>query len=56
MCLKESEYQRGHISYGTKNLSELEPFTDYDCIGHIKDNNGTVYNTSRVPVQIDCGM
>ncbi|CAB1454871.1 unnamed protein product [Pleuronectes platessa] len=38
----------------TKNLSELEPFTDYKCIGLIKDNDVTVYNTTEVEVRIDC--
>ncbi|XP_053288628.1 receptor-type tyrosine-protein phosphatase C isoform X2 [Pleuronectes platessa] len=41
----------------TKNLSELEPFMDYECIGLIKDtNNVTVYNTTEVDVRIDCDL
>ncbi|XP_060933938.1 receptor-type tyrosine-protein phosphatase C-like isoform X2 [Limanda limanda] len=39
-----------------KNLSELEPFTDYRCSGQIKDKNGTVYNTTEVKVRIDCDL
>ncbi|XP_056234151.1 uncharacterized protein LOC130170662 [Seriola aureovittata] len=35
--------------------SELEPFTDYSCIGQIKDNNVTIKNTTAVDVRIDCG-
>ncbi|XP_053285749.1 receptor-type tyrosine-protein phosphatase C isoform X4 [Pleuronectes platessa] len=38
------------------NLSELEPFTDYSCTGHIKDKNGTEYNTAEVDVRIDCDL
>ncbi|XP_056233640.1 receptor-type tyrosine-protein phosphatase C-like [Seriola aureovittata] len=34
--------------------SELEPFTDYSCIGQIKDNNVTIKNTTAVDVRIDC--
>uniref|UniRef100_A0A3B4WEX0 Receptor-type tyrosine-protein phosphatase C n=1 Tax=Seriola lalandi dorsalis TaxID=1841481 RepID=A0A3B4WEX0_SERLL len=36
--------------------SELEPFTDYSCIGQIKDNDVTIKNTTAVDVRIDCGM
>ncbi|XP_047198836.1 receptor-type tyrosine-protein phosphatase C isoform X2 [Hippoglossus stenolepis] len=39
-----------------KKPSELEPFTDYSCIGHIKDNNVNVYNTTQVNVWIDCDL
>ncbi|XP_040895639.1 receptor-type tyrosine-protein phosphatase C-like isoform X2 [Toxotes jaculatrix] len=37
-----------------KNLSELEPFTDYICTGQIKDNNVTIGNTAAVDFRIDC--
>ncbi|GLD49821.1 receptor-type tyrosine-protein phosphatase C-like protein [Lates japonicus] len=30
----------------SKKLSELEPFTDYNCTGQIKDNDGTVIKTT----------
>ncbi|XP_053288758.1 uncharacterized protein LOC128449543 isoform X2 [Pleuronectes platessa] len=41
----------------TKNLSELEPFMDYECIGLIKDtNNVNVYDTTEVKVRIDCDL
>ncbi|KAM8746277.1 uncharacterized protein AB9X84_017201 [Acanthopagrus schlegelii] len=40
-----------------KELSELEPFTDYSCIGHIKDmNNDTIINTTDIPVRINCDL
>ncbi|XP_034439592.1 receptor-type tyrosine-protein phosphatase C [Hippoglossus hippoglossus] len=39
-----------------KKPSELEPFTNYSCIGHIKDNNVNVYNTTQVNVTIDCDL
>uniref|UniRef100_A0A3B4U6V7 Receptor-type tyrosine-protein phosphatase C n=1 Tax=Seriola dumerili TaxID=41447 RepID=A0A3B4U6V7_SERDU len=34
--------------------SQLEPFTNYSCIGQIKDNNVTIKNTTAVDVRIDC--
>ncbi|GLD49819.1 receptor-type tyrosine-protein phosphatase C [Lates japonicus] len=40
----------------SKKLSELEPFTDYNCTGQIKDNNGTVNTTTPVHVYIDCDL
>ncbi|XP_036970862.1 receptor-type tyrosine-protein phosphatase C [Acanthopagrus latus] len=41
----------------SKELSELEPFTDYSCIGHIKDmNNDTIINTTNIPVRINCDL
>ncbi|XP_036969780.1 A-agglutinin anchorage subunit-like [Acanthopagrus latus] len=40
-----------------KELSELEPFTDYSCIGHIKDmNDDTIINTTDIPVRINCDL
>ncbi|GLD72632.1 receptor-type tyrosine-protein phosphatase C-like isoform X3 [Lates japonicus] len=38
----------------SKKLSELEPFTNYSCIGQIKDNDGNVKNTTPVHVNIEC--
>ncbi|XP_028259746.1 receptor-type tyrosine-protein phosphatase C-like [Parambassis ranga] len=37
-----------------KSLSDLEPFTDYNCTGLIKDNNKTINKTTTVPVRINC--
>ncbi|XP_040895647.1 receptor-type tyrosine-protein phosphatase C-like [Toxotes jaculatrix] len=37
-----------------KNLSELEPFTNYSCTGQIKDNNVPIGNTAAVDFRIDC--
>ncbi|KAI3368593.1 hypothetical protein L3Q82_025605, partial [Scortum barcoo] len=39
-----------------KNLSDLEPFTDYSCTGQIKDNNVPIKNTNAVEFQIDCDL
>nr|XP_046247143.1 receptor-type tyrosine-protein phosphatase C-like isoform X3 [Scatophagus argus] len=39
----------------SKTPSELEPFTDYRCVGHIKDNV-TVINTTAFNVKIDCDV
>ncbi|XP_030288898.1 receptor-type tyrosine-protein phosphatase C-like [Sparus aurata] len=40
-----------------KELSELEPFTNYSCIGHIKDmNNVIIINTTDIPVRINCDL
>nr|XP_046247130.1 receptor-type tyrosine-protein phosphatase C isoform X4 [Scatophagus argus] len=38
-----------------KTPSELEPFTDYRCVGHIKDNV-TVINIPAFNVTIDCNV
>ncbi|KAM7388060.1 hypothetical protein PAMP_024261 [Pampus punctatissimus] len=38
----------------TKNLSQLEPFTDYNCTGQIKENNVIIINTTAVRVKVDC--
>ncbi|XP_053288697.1 receptor-type tyrosine-protein phosphatase C isoform X2 [Pleuronectes platessa] len=52
-----SYYPELHGFNKAKNLSELEPFMDYKCIGLIKDkNNVTVYNTTEVKVRIDCDL
>ncbi|XP_028259745.1 receptor-type tyrosine-protein phosphatase C-like [Parambassis ranga] len=37
-----------------KSLSDLEPFTDYNCTGLIKDNNMDINKTTTVPVRINC--
>ncbi|CAK6975329.1 receptor-type tyrosine-protein phosphatase C [Scomber scombrus] len=39
-----------------KNLSELEPFTDYTCIGQIKENNVTIKDTTAIHVRVDCDL
>ncbi|XP_030288897.1 receptor-type tyrosine-protein phosphatase C-like [Sparus aurata] len=40
-----------------KEFSELEPFTNYSCIGHIKDiNNDIIINTIDIPVRINCDL
>ncbi|XP_053288563.1 receptor-type tyrosine-protein phosphatase C isoform X3 [Pleuronectes platessa] len=50
-------YPEFHIFNEAMNLSELEPFMDYECIGLIKDkNNVNVYNTTEVKVRIDCDL
>ncbi|XP_062279940.1 receptor-type tyrosine-protein phosphatase C [Scomber scombrus] len=39
-----------------KNLSKLEPFTDYNCTGQIKENNVTIKNTTAIHVRVDCEL
>ncbi|XP_062280816.1 receptor-type tyrosine-protein phosphatase C-like [Scomber scombrus] len=39
-----------------KNLSKLEPFTDYTCIGQIKENNVIIKNTTAIHVRVDCEL
>ncbi|XP_034561340.1 receptor-type tyrosine-protein phosphatase C-like [Notolabrus celidotus] len=39
-----------------KNLSEVEPFTDYSCTGQINKNNVTITTTPAVNVYIDCDV
>ncbi|XP_067452636.1 receptor-type tyrosine-protein phosphatase C-like [Thunnus thynnus] len=39
-----------------KNVSELEPFTDYTCTGQIKEKNVTIKNTTDIHVRIDCDL
>ncbi|XP_074490885.1 uncharacterized protein LOC141767465 isoform X2 [Sebastes fasciatus] len=39
-----------------KNLTELEPFTDYSCTGQIKDDNVAIKNTNAVKFKIDCDI
>ncbi|XP_071342813.1 uncharacterized protein [Trachinotus anak] len=46
-------WERGRVSE-SKLVSELEPFTDYSCIGQIKNNTDTIQNTTAVHVRIDC--
>ncbi|XP_018526213.1 receptor-type tyrosine-protein phosphatase C isoform X2 [Lates calcarifer] len=46
--------ERGRVNE-SKKLSELEPFTDYNCTGQIKDNDGTVKKTTApVHIYIKC--
>ncbi|KAM7388061.1 hypothetical protein PAMP_024262 [Pampus punctatissimus] len=40
----------------TKNLSQLEPFTDYNCTGQIKENDVIIINTTAVRVKVDCDL
>ncbi|XP_031164337.2 receptor-type tyrosine-protein phosphatase C-like [Sander lucioperca] len=40
----------------TKELSELEPFTEYSCNGQIKENNVTIKNTSTFNFRVDCDL
>ncbi|XP_071342814.1 uncharacterized protein [Trachinotus anak] len=46
-------WERDRVSE-SKLVSELEPFTDYSCIGQIKNNTDTIQNTTAVHVRIDC--
>ncbi|KAE8293992.1 Receptor-type tyrosine-protein phosphatase C [Larimichthys crocea] len=40
-----------------KDLSELEPFTQYNCTGQIKENNVSIENkTTAINVKIDCDL
>ncbi|XP_041790791.1 receptor-type tyrosine-protein phosphatase C isoform X2 [Chelmon rostratus] len=39
-----------------KNLSELEPYTDYTCKGHIEYNNTVIPDTKNVFVRVDCDL
>uniref|UniRef100_A0A3Q3K9D1 Receptor-type tyrosine-protein phosphatase C n=1 Tax=Monopterus albus TaxID=43700 RepID=A0A3Q3K9D1_MONAL len=39
-----------------KTLSQLEPFTDYSCVGHIKDNNITIKHTPAITFRVDCDL
>ncbi|XP_044217612.1 receptor-type tyrosine-protein phosphatase C-like [Thunnus albacares] len=39
-----------------KNVSELEPFTDYTCTGQIKENNVTIKNKTDIQFKIDCDL
>uniref|UniRef100_A0A8P4G6J7 Receptor-type tyrosine-protein phosphatase C n=1 Tax=Dicentrarchus labrax TaxID=13489 RepID=A0A8P4G6J7_DICLA len=41
----------------TKQLSELEPFTDYSCTGQIKNISDVIItNTPAIKFNIECGM
>ncbi|XP_065811804.1 receptor-type tyrosine-protein phosphatase C isoform X2 [Labrus bergylta] len=35
---------------------ELEPFTNYSCMGQIKENNVTIKNTTAIKFNIDCDL
>ncbi|XP_067452633.1 receptor-type tyrosine-protein phosphatase C-like [Thunnus thynnus] len=39
-----------------KNVSELEPFTDYTCTGQIKENDVTIKNKTDIQFKIDCDL
>ncbi|KAK5930600.1 hypothetical protein CgunFtcFv8_026822 [Champsocephalus gunnari] len=39
-----------------KNLTVLEPYTDYNCTGQIMDNNVTIKNTTAIKFRIDCDL
>ncbi|KAK1896738.1 Receptor-type tyrosine-protein phosphatase C [Dissostichus eleginoides] len=39
-----------------KNLTDLEPDTDYSCTGQIMDNNLTITNTTAIKFRIDCDL
>ncbi|XP_030582812.1 receptor-type tyrosine-protein phosphatase C isoform X2 [Archocentrus centrarchus] len=40
-----------------KQLSELEPFTDYNCTGRISDNNNTTNKTTPpIHFRVDCDL
>ncbi|KAI9517475.1 hypothetical protein NQZ68_004692 [Dissostichus eleginoides] len=39
-----------------KNLTDLEPDTDYSCTGQIMDNNLTITNTTTIKFRIDCDL
>ncbi|XP_049443500.1 receptor-type tyrosine-protein phosphatase C-like isoform X1 [Epinephelus fuscoguttatus] len=39
-----------------KNESELEPFTHYNCTGHIKNNNVPINRTTDIEFMIDCDL
>ncbi|XP_035504695.2 receptor-type tyrosine-protein phosphatase C isoform X2 [Scophthalmus maximus] len=49
-------HEPGQVN-GSKKLSELEPFTDYSCIGQIMDTDGTIREkTNSLHVKIDCDL
>ncbi|KAL7397535.1 hypothetical protein ABVT39_023637 [Epinephelus coioides] len=39
-----------------KNVSELEPFTHYNCTGRIKHNNVPINQTTAIKFMIDCDL
>ncbi|XP_060890795.1 receptor-type tyrosine-protein phosphatase C-like [Labrus mixtus] len=39
-----------------KPLTELEPFTNYNCTGQIKENNVSIKNTTAIKFNIDCDL
>ncbi|XP_034002609.1 cell wall protein DAN4-like isoform X1 [Trematomus bernacchii] len=39
-----------------KNLTDLEPYTDYSCTGQITDNNVNIKNTTAIEFRIDCDL
>ncbi|XP_008282979.1 receptor-type tyrosine-protein phosphatase C, partial [Stegastes partitus] len=51
------DYTCSESGKASKNLSELEPFTDYNCTGLIKVNNIFINKTTPlIPVRIDCNF
>ncbi|KAM4629881.1 uncharacterized protein ACJ7VT_002091 [Polymixia lowei] len=43
--------------FKTKQLSELEPYTKYTCVGHVMDNTTAINKTSgSIDLEIDCGV
>ncbi|XP_034002345.1 receptor-type tyrosine-protein phosphatase C isoform X3 [Trematomus bernacchii] len=39
-----------------KNLTDLEPYTDYSCTGQITDNNVNIKNTTAIKFRIECDL
>ncbi|XP_034036013.1 receptor-type tyrosine-protein phosphatase C [Thalassophryne amazonica] len=39
-----------------KNVSELEPFTNYSCKGQLKKDNAVIGNVAEIPVYIKCDL
>ncbi|XP_078025047.1 receptor-type tyrosine-protein phosphatase C isoform X9 [Epinephelus lanceolatus] len=39
-----------------KNVSELEPFTHYNCTGHIKNNNVPINRATDIKFMINCDL
>ncbi|XP_077462842.1 receptor-type tyrosine-protein phosphatase C isoform X2 [Stigmatopora argus] len=39
-----------------KNVSDLEPFTNYVCTGHVREYDVIRANLSTIPVKIDCDL
>ncbi|KAF7666166.1 hypothetical protein LDENG_00116350 [Lucifuga dentata] len=57
-CNLTTEYsckESGSLDTKSKNVSDLDPFTNYTCTGDIKSNNVTI-NTTMVNIRIDCDI
>ncbi|XP_065811807.1 receptor-type tyrosine-protein phosphatase C isoform X2 [Labrus bergylta] len=50
-CLDIDEFSKP-----IKPLTELEPFTNYSCMGQIKENDVTIKNTTAIKFNIDCDL